>query len=357
MKYGIITYHRADNYGAVLQAFALEEFLNRSGQEAEIIDYRNKDIEDNYSIIKIHKGENFIKYIARVLLSGIIQMKRNQKFESFRKQNLNLSSACDSRGIRNLTNKYDYVITGSDQVFAPKYSGFDKIYLLSNVCEDEKKISYAASFGTDHLTDEVIEWISSEVKKFVSISIREKSGITELERVFQIKASQNIDPIFLIGVDVWSNLIHNVARRKYILIFTINNSNNVIKAAQELSKQTGYDILYLNDKYYKRYDGIRYEVACSPEDFLSLFYHAEYIITTSFHGSAFSILFHKPFLVDLQLGENKGDRLRALFEKFNIFPNTCQSFLKGSNMIIHDWSTVDRIIREEQIRSKEYFHI
>lgn len=357
MRFGIITYHRAINYGAVLQAYALKEFIIDNGHSAEIIDYRNKYIEDNYKILKRHKGERVIPFLARLILCGVIQFRKNKKFEHFRNTYLNLSNPCDLSNISEIVKDYDYIITGSDQVFAPQYSGFDEVFLLRNVCENRKKYSYAASFGANHIIKTVIEWLADDLKSFNKLSVREKSAVSELERIFGIVASRNIDPVFLIDSDKWQRVIHKPAEEKYILIYTINNSHSVVKAAQKLAKETGYKIIYLNDKYYKKIKNVHYATACSPEDFLSFFYYSEYVFTTSFHGVAFSIIYHKKFFVDYCLGENKGDRITELLSHFKMEDCTCQSYLRTGEIVFFDWDNVDKVIREEQIRSKSYLGI
>ncbi len=357
MRFGIITYHRAINYGAVLQAYALKEFIVENGHSAEIIDYRNRYIEENYKILKRHKGEGILSFLARVVLCGAIQYKKAKKFERFRNECLNLSKPCDLSNVTQTSQKYDYIITGSDQVFAPQYSGFDKVFLLRDVCVNRKKYSYAASFGTNHISNDVIEWLAEDLMSFKKISVRENTAVSELKRIFGIVASQNIDPVFLIDSEIWMKVTRKQIEEKYILIYTINNSQIVIQAAQKLAKETGYKIIYLNDKYYKIIENVHYIVACSPEDFLSYFCYSEYVVTTSFHGSAFSIIFHKKFLVDCCLGENKGDRITELLSHFQMKDCTCQRYLITGEIGFFDWDCVDKMIKEEQSHAKSYLEI
>ena len=146
MKIGIMTFHRAINYGAVLQTYALQKYLNDSGYDAEVIDYRCDHMENFYKILSVKNKS--IKQVIRGLLNFIYVYKKKSRFYGFLDQNVKISSKIyDKSNIGESNNEYDKFITGSDQVFNYACSQFDKNYFLEFVKNYDKKYSYAASFG------------------------------------------------------------------------------------------------------------------------------------------------------------------------------------------------------------------
>ena len=168
-KIGIMTFHTAYNYGAVLQAYALQNTLIELGKENEIIDYKCPTFISDYSTIKVNKG---IKPFIKSVLNSLTTVKLKKQYDEFAKHNLILSkekyNTIDELRKANL--KYDMFITGSDQIFDPKCAGFDPSYFLTFVNSEKRKISYAASFDKMELPDNLIDEYKSRIERFDYLS-------------------------------------------------------------------------------------------------------------------------------------------------------------------------------------------
>ena len=152
MKIGILTFHRALNYGALLQAYALQTALGKLGAEASVLDYRNPIIEKMYEYQSFFR-QSGLKSKVKYILLGRAEKKRRAKFETYRKSYLNLSEQFSAEDVTKSVDLYDKFITGSDQVWNYDAHGFDKNFFLDFVDNRSKKYSYSASFGISRLDD------------------------------------------------------------------------------------------------------------------------------------------------------------------------------------------------------------
>ena len=354
MKAGIITFHTAINFGAVLQSVALHKFLLKINLDNEIIDYENDAFKRNYS--PIQKGNNSIKNVIRFIFVTPKQRRKNEQFRDFITSNTKLSEHCSKEELRNIAKSYDLIITGSDQVFKSDLTDFDMSYFLDFVNETTKKCSYAASFGGFGLS---LEHESAELellRTFNRLSIREKTGVDYLNR-HGIKSIQNVDPTLLLSSDDWKKLSNAPKDEDYILLYTLGKGQHVektIKSANELAKRCKKKILYLNDSFRISTDFkfIRYS---SPELFIGLFSNASTVVTNSFHGTAFSIIFHKEFYTNFNMPENKGTRIESLLKLTGIEQNDFDYAIMHRNSLYIDWAEVDRRLDVERKNAEEYF--
>ena len=293
MKIGILTFHRASNYGAVLQTYAINKIIKSLGADVSIVDYRCQEVEES------HLPKYLIK--RRGLIKGIIHLPAKimkfMCFEGFRKRHIITTKKYSRLNIKETAAEFDKFIVGSDQVWNDKLSGFDTSYLL-DFANPVQKYSYACSFGFSVFPDIYKKKYLELLKDFRCISVREMSGKNLLAEN-NLTARVDLDPTLLLSESEWKKLEQKPQiDKKYILIYTVNLPVKLLDVARELSKRTGLQIVYLNnehlanrDIYHKRYS--------SPEEFIGFFSNAEYILTNSFHGTAFSIIFKKKFLVEL----------------------------------------------------------
>ncbi|MFR2839550.1 MAG: polysaccharide pyruvyl transferase family protein [Zhenhengia sp.] len=355
MKIGIITFHRAVNYGAILQAYALQQALNKLGVDNEIIDYRCRHIEDAYSLFDIKKIKSLRNLIHIVLYDPVNKIKSN-KFKKFIEQNIKMSSKIETKNDLNEINmNYEAFITGSDQVWNNKCTGFDKAYFLDFVKDDTKKNSYAASFGTNCIIEELEEDYRKLLGKFNNISIREKQGQEILRELINIDVPVHLDPTFLLTKEEWLNVVKDTSNKdKYILVYLMQYSPSIIKFAENLSKSSGYKIIHINNEIIKKAKG-KYIRTSGPEEFLGLFAGAEYIVTNSFHGTAFSINFNKNFFVELLPPPAKvNSRLENIMDLLNLRD---RQIVNGKNINIDksiDYNKVNAKIAEEREVAKSY---
>ena len=287
MRIGILTFYNADNYGAVLQCYALQEHLKKlyPNDEICVIDYKNVSVERAYKPLVMRKNliSNFTQflYLPRVL-------KKRKQFIQFRSKYLNLGSC-------NLS-EYDIIYYGSDQIWNQNITGKDMTYF--GVGFDGRKIGFAISDGGElKVTDEIIKNIS----KFESISCREESLTNRIAALnLNVPVKTVSDPVFLLSKKQWLSIAEKPKERGYVLAYKIAQRVDFDEQAEQLGKKLGkkvIQIVYLKSVKKMFCKNQKFVEGVSPEQFLGYIADADFVITTSFHGTAFSILFEKPFYV------------------------------------------------------------
>lgn len=303
-KVGIVTFHWADNFGAVLQNYALQKTIEKLDIEVEDINYIPQQLVKGYGhelnlfeLIKEYGIKIGMKsFLYRLYIYKNIENRR-KVFEKFRKEKLSISKKIykDEKSIYDNPPNYDYYITGSDQVWGPDfYKKSSGIYFLNFINNKGKKIAYAASLA-EKVPADLISDYKKYVNQFDSIAIREKSGKEFIKTITEKNVEVTLDPTLLLKMDEWSKIAKVPSiTEKYILVYDLEYNENVIEIVNEISEKTGIKVInFSNVKKYKNvfgtflYDG--------PEEFLGYFKNAEMIITNSFHGTVFSILFNKIF--------------------------------------------------------------
>lgn len=304
MKVGLITYHAAYNYGSVLQTFATQTILEHLGCSCSVINYRFKGQRDFYTLVRK-------KYGAKIFLLDLIQFPafgdkktREKKFEKFISEKLNLTELMENpEDLKAINSCFDVFVSGGDQIWS-KYSSelyhedwrWMSPYLLTFT--DNKKISYASSIGS--MSNKDIQKIVKPLLQYSDIAVREQSAADTLSSCLGRKVNTVIDPTLLLdSKDYFSLLDIPDYSDKYILYYTLRGYKEVYKQRKELfalSKKYGMPIYALtpfcyfpNSKNYKNviFSGI--------EEFLGYINCSQLVVTDSFHGSAFSIIFRKKF--------------------------------------------------------------
>ena len=305
-KVGLITLHRVVNYGSVLQTYALQEKIKNMGYECKVIDYYPERFTPLGMLKRIkNKGERFRKsFLIRNAARAIIipsYIIRFNMFFSFLDKYINLSPKVykSEEEINKEKFNYDIYCTGSDQVWNCGWNEkFDSPYYLSFAPNNKRKISYAASFGKSKLDKNEIEETKKMLLRYDSISLREKSGVEIVENL-GIKNSVNVlDPTLLLNGDDWRKISSSKYKNdKYILVYNLNRNKKIDNYARNLSKKTGLKVRFLSYQLHEFYKSGK--ISCNPkvEDFLSLIDNAEYVITDSFHATAFSLNFNTPFII------------------------------------------------------------
>ena len=305
-KICLITLHRVKNYGSVLQTYATQYVLEKMGYEVEIVDYYPsrytfigmlKRIKNQNSLLKKNV---LIRLAARMIIipSYVLRFKT---FNKFIHKYLNLSQQT-YKTFEDLTENVpnaEIYITGSDQVWNSEWNGgIDKPLFLGFVPDNKRKIAYAASFGMKELPKNEIKDIKALLQRYNNISLREKSGVDILKSMGIKNAVNVVDPTLLLSGDEWRKLSSNkYNNKKYILVYNLNRNKNIDSYAKNLSQKTGLKIIYLSYQLHEFYkEG---KMVCNPkvEDFISLIDNASYVISDSFHATAFSINFNKEFII------------------------------------------------------------
>lgn len=360
-KIGIMTFHRAINYGALLQTYGLYTALKRLGKEPEIIDYHPHFMAREGKIdcagnSLLQKGRNLL--ISLVLYrSRKLQMK---KFRAFLREHLKLSAPVSD--LRKVGDSYDAYITGSDQVFNREITQDDAdAYLLTFVKEPEKKFSYAASFGAAELKEAERDWYRERLASFAGISVREQSGVEIVRELTGKTAETMIDPTLLIPKEEWASLSVRYPLDKldqpYILVYKMLEKDRLYHHAQEFSRKTGLQVICIGGelRMRKKYPSFTFLSDASPEQFLSLFENAAYVMTSSFHGTAFSVLFERQFVSIFPLKNTRSDRARSLLSLLHIEDRLVDSYSEDIPMEgTIDWEGVQQRLEIERECARRY---
>lgn len=315
MKIGILTFYNTTNYGALLQAYALQNKIHELGKECEIIRYDCEEItkrEKAISFLEIRSIKELIKYI--VLNSS--QKKKFNKFIEF-EQNFMMESKdiYDKNNIKESSEEYDLFIVGSDQVWNLSLSGDDYSFFLDFERDNEKKRAYAASFGYSQVPNKYLKNTEKYLKDFSKIAVREESGKAIVNSVVKKDAVVVLDPTLLLTKEEWFKVSsYKPKYEKYILLYFIHNKKETFKFARKLAKEKGLKLVYINISP-KVAMGMKNLRSASPEEFIGLVKNAEYVITGSFHGVAFSINFNKEFFYETNKSkENYNSRIDNLIK-------------------------------------------
>lgn len=306
MRVAVITYSNAQNYGAMLQVYALSNYLGQFC-DCSVVNYRQFD--DRW--FKPRKNLKDIILSVIKFTEGKIRIKR---YERFREQYLNLTELCSSsEELERLNDSFDLFITGSDQVWNCNGRVNDDFFL--RFVKNQKRIaSYAASFGSDHIPEQVSEKVGRYIKEFDFVSIREKSGAELVEKLTGEKTSVVVDPVFLKSTEDWKVLAVNpIIKEPYVFVYSTQKSDRLNWAVKDYSEKKHLKIVSTH-----AIPGVHCTVRkdMGPLEFLGYILNAEYVISTSFHATAFSIIFEKNFCVVPH--SQTGARVTDLLEDANM---------------------------------------
>lgn len=323
MRIGILTYHRAHNYGAMLQAYALRKYLLSLGHKTDFVDYWPEEHRKEYLPLRFPHCYTDIKtgvldWIAWCM-TPIRKSIRYYKFVQFRSQYLGLPVRARYVTDNQIIEEgYDAVIVGSDQIWRNydsnhRYQGFDKVYFGASVPANVKKISYAASMGIIDPSEEDKTFLSSTLNSFSKLLVRERD-LQELLSVIGLESEIVCDPTFLLSSKKWNAIIPQKRYRchRYLLYYEVMQSYEARRMAVDTAKRMGLKLEIITASVHPVPQKGVNQLA-SPIDFLQAIRDADFVIATSFHGTAFSVIFQKQFVVT-GLGKSSGRVVTLLSE-------------------------------------------
>lgn len=306
MKVGILTFPNSTSYGAVLQMYALYHTVQQMGHDAEVINYQSAFMKAKKHVKKSESDSSFPK-TAKQLVQSLLHCRLRGGFRQFEKRMMKRypsKSFAETAKLVEYGKRYDAVICGSDQVWNPDITGTDLSYFLGFCGKDTKRISYAPSFGIETFSDAFSEAIRPELEQFSAVSVREAPGQALVQRLLGREVPVVVDPTLLMTRDEWTlhERAHPAAKGDYILYYTIRSSTKLFRRCMELSAKTGMKVVVVGGNLIKKLRNrdpqIEYAVDISPDEWLYLMHHARYVVTNSFHGTAFSINYRKEFYVE-----------------------------------------------------------
>lgn len=294
-KVGIITFHNGSNYGAALQTFALQEALRGICDSVYIINYDNRFISKGLDKIRFNASLAGIYY----MISDIANIKNNtekiKRFHDFFEHYYVLGNMMSKEKLKSEGLSLDVGISGSDQIWNPLLNGgVDDIYFL-NIPGIKKKCSYASSVGSYKFDNEIYnKQMTKLLSTYTYISVRENSELISKELN---KEARNVcDPTLLLSKEEWGKKLNlKKSDNKYLLIYAMTDFQNITEYAIKIAQKKGLAIKYIGMPV-KRYKNVKYITNAGPKEFVELFFNADYVVTNSFHGTAFSVNFGKQFI-------------------------------------------------------------
>ena len=310
MRIGIITFINTINFGASLQAYALQEIIKESGNDVEIIKYVNKKIEEKETNSKSSIFN--LKGVFKKMIMGKGIKSKIIAFQKYEQANIKFGEVLTDDTINSINEKYDMFITGSDQVWNMRITDGDWKYFLDFVKDNNKKVSYAPSFGNDVFPNEMKEKASYYLKDFSALSVREESGKKLIEEILGRKAEVVLDPTLLLKKEEWQKrILFKPKIKHYILVYFPHNKKIVFDFVKRLKDKTGLPVIYLSISP-KIQKGVKTIYNASPDEFLGWIQNADYVVTGSFHGTAFSINLNKQFFYEPSGNGSRIDNLVRL---------------------------------------------
>lgn len=287
LKAFIITIHHIYNYGSALQSYALLEYLHQNGVDAEIINYQPTY---DYSIIRK------VKDLILKLMFNYKYYARYKRYKKFHKDNLRLKGRPlkTTQDLEALNLSNGILISGSDQIWNPYFlCGKDSAYTLG-FSSNASKISYASSLGRDNLSLSELENLSHEIRGYKWVSVREQSGVSQLEKV-GINAVHVCDPVFLLPKSIYERVEIQPSYSDYILAYSVHTSQDFSSVVDALKKKLNLKVVMIGD-FLIRFPCDIYAKDCGPLEFLGLVHKAKFVVTNSFHCTSFAMIYQKEFL-------------------------------------------------------------
>ncbi|MCI9547438.1 MAG: 4Fe-4S dicluster domain-containing protein [Lachnospiraceae bacterium] len=335
MKIGIVTFHSAHNYGAVLQAWSLQEYLKQQGHQAEIVNLRLPVIDKLYRIVNktnkrvtgIWRVDQFIneayyqtRRIYRYIMPDSGKVEKYRKFENFINHTLPVTKEFNNyEDLCKAKLQYDALIAGSDQIWnAVMMKDINPAYFLQFANKNAIRISYAASIGTDEIPAEYKMLFRRYLRDFDHISVREKRAKEEVEALTSLPVDLVADPTFLLEREDFDKLLEKPKTTgKYIYVHNVHLSrvdealNSVV---EEMSKRLNLPVIHNWSK--KVFSNEAGHFTGSVGEFLGLVASAEYVVTNSFHCTVFAIIYQRNFITVPHF--KHPDRMRNLLDTLGI---------------------------------------
>lgn len=327
-KVGIITILKVNNYGAELQAFALHHKLLQLGFDNEVIDYlyyTNPDhIETKGSQRIMDVGlKNKMKWLGHRVVNYLSKLKggtnvKTERFRDFHKKNTKLSTTFKTyEELYSADLPYEIYIVGSDQVWNPITHTSLNPYFLTFVKSGKKKISYGSSFGVTQVGKSNKDTYRKLLNNIDVLSCREQAGVDIIKQITDREAVRVLDPTLLLTAKEWENVASiEINSAPYILLYVLRLSPFMKDIVKMIHKATGHNVISIGRKIEPFDEGIKIINApdAGPAEFIGYFKNAASVITDSYHGSIFSIIFQKPFYTVIPSRKSNNSRQINLME-------------------------------------------
>ncbi|MDP4276047.1 MAG: polysaccharide pyruvyl transferase family protein [Bacteroidota bacterium] len=339
-KIGLLTFHFPINYGAVLQTYGLYSFLKNNGYDIEIVNYYPDEHMRRYNYY--HKPGSVREMIYYIVKTVFItdHLLRKKRFRTFSASHFKLTKRY--REVEDIPFNYDCILTGSDQVFNFEYPDNLIYFQPFPKKENQKKIAYAPSFGVSEFSENLKKLIREYVVDFDAISCRENDGAAFLSEIVGKPVPQVLDPVFLLNKEEWSLLCpKRLIKEDYIFIYDLDGKKSLIDIAKAINKNNNKLVILSSDpisKIRNEYNDVDVFInSAGVETYVNLIKYASAVVTDAFHGTAFSLIFQRPFYTYIAL-EKTASRITSLLTNLGL-----------ENRIVHKETPLSEIKEVDEI--------
>lgn len=371
-KIGIVTILKVNNYGAELQAYATQAVLKKLGWDAEIIDYlfyKNPDFKKTkrskplFPMGLTKKAKEFLYPILDRMKSkqeGEASRLRKSRFAEFHRQNTSLSRTYKTiDDLYSDSLDYDVYMVGSDQVWNPGIYSSIEPYFLTFAPKGKKRISYASSFGVSEIPLVAQPFYKNCLNQMDAISVRENNAVGMIERLSGRKACWVLDPTLLLTAHDWKQVASTQYEEKkdYVLIYELTPCPYIAELAKHIAQKWGLRIVRIckNAAIEDKDERIENVIDAGPAEFLELFEKAAYVVTNSFHGTAFSVNFSKPFYTVIPKRKNNNSRQQSLLGMLGLEDRMILENSPFPNLEVPiDYGKVNTLLNGQRSKSVEF---
>lgn len=350
-KAGILTFHDAHNYGAVLQAYALKKYIKKLGVDAKVINYHHYNIPDGFPRKRKIKEISF-SGIRKHIYSHKDHNLRWTKFNHFIKELVDNEERVytDEKELEKLD--IDFWICGSDQIWNTDITrGINKGFFLDFNTKGTK-ISYAASMGIPKLEKQYEDEFVKAVNDIEYVSVREDALKQYINSLTDKEVMKVVDPTLLLEKEDYTELLNeSLIKEKYLLIYALGPDDRLTQIAKQKAEEKNLKIVELNDYKLKNYFCMQVSNA-GPEEFLTLIKNAEVVVTNSFHGTIFSALFEKDFYTITRL--NRNARMESLLDMFGMRDRLIDTLEDLEKVKVQDYENAFKNVEKEVEKSRNF---
>lgn len=361
-----MTWLHNGNYGTLLQAYGLQRYLRNQGYDVNNIDFspsvkeKVKNLVKNKNSLSLFK-EKWEAYLTKKKADQSKLNVRNKRFDEFLKKNFNLTEAFyNPESLTDLKNRFDLYICGSDQIWSPML--LNPSYYFDYLDSSHRKASYACSFGVNKIPDNKKDKIKNLLNSFEEISVRENQGAEIVKDLLKREVPVLVDPTLLLCEDEWNTLIENkpLVKDKYIFAYFLTYNKDYFEKAEKIAKEKNCKLVVVPSC--KESYSINGEIIqdAGPEEWVNLVANSEMVVTDSFHGCVFSLIYKRQFMVFKRFSDNssksQNSRVYTLLNEYNLENHLIEADtdISGISITSSDYERIHEKISLNAQKSEEW---
>lgn len=352
-KIAVVTwFRRGHNLGSSLQAFSMEKYLEKN-YYVEFIDYNQEHKNISKKIKTFLKNCFFRIYNKRIISTW-------KKYDEWVNENINYSYKLSNfNDLKKYSEKFDAAICGSDQIWNNDLN-CDPFYYLRFI-DEKKRIAYAPSIGRNYLRNDLKDLYKRFISEIKYVSVREENAKRLIKEELNIDVNVCLDPTFLLTKEEWENIVKNndsiLDGNNSIFVYLLEPNKQQLDSITEYAKKISKKVVIPVVNPYYKYDDSA--IIINQNDFLNYIHKADLIITDSFHGMVFSIIFNKNFNIFKRFKDNDKNSQNSRIDDLLTLFNISQDVYVNNNIINHiniDYSIVNKLIEKEAKKSRDFLN-